>query len=101
LPQDFKHIDTVKICQMLESKNGGEGSNEIDESLKLVYRTFNEVVRHYEVPDTAKDKLDDLFMTKFKELSLVPSSSIKVSSLMAEIGKFLKELGCHKRDLKQ
>jgi DNA-binding XRE family transcriptional regulator len=101
LPQDFKHIDTVKICQMLESKNGGEGSNEKDESLKLVYRTFNEVVRHYDVPNTAMDKLDDLFMTKFKELSPVPSSSIKVSSLMAEIGKFLKELGCHKRDLKQ
>ena len=100
LPQDFKHIDTVKICQMLESKNGGEGSNERDESLKLVYRTFNEVVRHYEVPDTAMDKLDDLFVTKFRELSSVPSASIKVSSLMAEIGKALKSLGCQKRNEK-
>lgn len=100
LPQDFKRIDVVKICQMLEKKRGGEDGDEKNESLKLVYRTFNEVVRKYDVPDTAMDKLDDLFVSKFKELSLVPSASIKVTSLMAEIGKVLKSLGCQKRNEK-
>lgn len=100
LPQDFKQIDVVKICQMLEKKRGGEGDDEKNESLKLIYRTFNEVVRRYDVPDTAMDKLDDLFVTKFKELSSVPSASIKVTSLMAEIGKALKSLGCQKRSEK-
>lgn len=100
LPQDFKRIDVVKICQMLEKKRGGEDSDEKNESLKLIYRTFNEVVRRYDVPDTAMDKLDDLFVTKFRELSSVPSASIKVSSLMAEIGKALKSLGCQKRNEK-
>lgn len=100
LPQDFKRIDVVKICQLLEKKRGGEDSDEKNESLKLIYRTFNEVVRRYDVPDTAMDKLDDLFMTKFRELSSVPSASIKVSSLMAEIGKALKSLGCQKRNEK-
>lgn len=97
LPQDFKQIDVVKICQMLEKKRGGEVDDEKNESLKLIYRTFNEVVRKYDVPDSAMDKLDDLFVTKFKELSSVPSASIKVTSLMAEIGKALKSLGCQKR----
>ncbi len=100
LPQDFKRIDVVKICQMLENKRGGEDRDEKNESLKLIYRTFNEVVRRYDVPDTAMDKLDDLFVTKFRELSSVPSTSIKVSSLMAEIGKALKSLGCQKRNEK-
>jgi len=100
LPQDFKRIDVVKICQMLEKKRGGEDSDEKNESLKLIYRTFNEVVRRYDLPDTAMDKLDDLFVTKFRELSSVPSASIKVSSLMAEIGKALKSLGCQKRNEK-
>lgn len=100
LPQDFKRIDVVKICQMLESKRGSEDGDEKIDSLKRIYRTFNEVVRTYDVPDTAMDKLDDLFVTKFKELSSVPSASIKVTSLMAEIGKALKSLGCQKRNEK-
>ena len=100
-PQEFKQVDVVKICQMLEKKLAGEDRGERNESLRLVYRTFNEVVRHYDVPDTAMDKLDDLFMTKFKELSSIPSSSIKVTSLMAEIGKALEELGCQIRNEKQ
>jgi DNA-binding XRE family transcriptional regulator len=101
LPQDFKRIDVVKLCQMLEKKRGSEDSGEKNDSLKLIYRTFNEVVRKYDVPDTAMDKLDELFVTKFKELSSVPSASIKVTSLMAEIGKALKNLGCQKRNEKQ
>jgi hypothetical protein len=43
------------------------------------------------------DNLDNLFVTKFRELSSVPSASIKVTSLMAEIEKALKKLGCHNR----
>lgn len=101
LPQDFKRIDVVKLCQMLEKKRGSEDSGEKNDSLKLIYRTFNEVVRKYDVPDTAMDKLDELFVTKFKELSSVPSASIKVTSLMAEIGKALKSLGCQKRKEEQ
>ena len=101
LPQDFKRVEVVNLCQMLEKKSGGEDSGEKNESLKLIYRTFNEVVRKYDVPDTAMDKLDELFITKFKELSSVPSASIKVTSLMAEIGKALKSLGCQKRNEEQ
>lgn len=101
LPQDFKRIDVVKLCQMLEKKRGSEDSGEENDSLKLIYRTFNEVVRKYDVPDTAMDKLDELFVAKFKELSSVPSASIKVTSLMAEIGKALKSLGCQKRKEEQ
>lgn len=101
LPQDFKRVDAAKICQLLEKKRGNEVDVEKNESLKLIYRTFNEVVRKYDVPDTAMDKLDELFVTKFKELSSVPSASIKVTSLMAEIGKALKSLGCQKRKEEQ
>ncbi|GAB4304823.1 MAG: hypothetical protein Fur0034_21900 [Desulfuromonadia bacterium] len=101
MPQDFKRVEVAKICQILESKCGKVDGDEKNESLKLIYRMFNEVVRRYDVPDTAMDKLDELFVTKFKELSSVPSASIKVTSLMAEIGKALKSLGCQKRKEEQ
>jgi hypothetical protein len=40
IPQDFKRVDVVNLCQMLEKKRGGEDSGEKNESLKLIYRTF-------------------------------------------------------------
>ena len=95
--QDHKQIEVIKICQLLDKKRGGKDSSETNLSLKLIYRLFNEVVRRYEVHDNAMNKLDDLFEEKFKELVSVPSNSIKVLSLTAEVEDMLKKLGCQRR----
>lgn len=100
-PSHELHVDIQSISQLLAFKRENAQKNNMtilrSESLRLVYRTFNEVVRQYDLVDSVMNDLDELFLQKYNELSQVPPNRINVFLLTSEIRKTLESHGCPKK----